>query len=237
LAILNLTDLNLTSTWAVAALFLFTSAFASAGDVFECTDPVGRFDDDQPVVVVATVNNDGETGQIDVAGVTYATDYTVIGFDRRWGSGGNDEIYEFLLLIKPNGDATYMNFGDDPDDYSMPDIQRFFCRFTTETRYQTSNTEAAADSGEMARYQFALLQKIMRNWVQPASALPGIECVIDVRQSRTGDVITATVGHCNGDAAVRRSIEEAVLQASPLPQPEDPNLFQRDLRITFKPEE
>ena len=94
----------------------------------ECTDPVGGFDDDQPVVVVATVNNDGEAGQIDVAGVTYETDYTVIGFDRRWGSGGNDEYYEFLLLIKPNGDATYINFGHDPDDNSIPDIQRFFCK-------------------------------------------------------------------------------------------------------------
>jgi len=96
---------------------------------------------------------------------------------------------------------------------------------------------AAMNSGAMARYQFALKQKIMRNWIAPASALPGIECVIDVRQLRGGDVITATVGRCNGDAAVRRSIEAAVFKASPLPEPSDPNLFQRDLRITFKPEE
>jgi colicin import membrane protein len=96
---------------------------------------------------------------------------------------------------------------------------------------------AAMSSGAMAKYQFALQQKIMRNWVAPASALPGIECVIDVRQSPAGDVISATVGRCNGDAAVRRSIEAAVFKASPLPEPEDRNLFQRDLRITFKPEE
>ena len=96
---------------------------------------------------------------------------------------------------------------------------------------------AAMSSGAMAKYQFALQQKIMRNWVAPASALPGIECVIDVRQSPGGDVISATVGRCNGDAAVRRSIEAAVFKASPLPEPEDRNLFQRDLRITFKPEE
>jgi colicin import membrane protein len=77
----------------------------------------------------------------------------------------------------------------------------------------------------------------MRNWAAPASASPGIECVIDVRQLRSGDVVSATVGRCNGDEAVRRSIEAAVLKASPLPQPEDPNLFNRDLRITFQPEE
>ncbi len=96
---------------------------------------------------------------------------------------------------------------------------------------------AAMNSGAMAAYQFALKQKIMRNWIAPASALPGIECVVDVRQLRGGDVITVTVGRCNGDAAVRRSIEAAVIKASPLPEPSDPNLFQRDLRITFKPEE
>lgn len=96
---------------------------------------------------------------------------------------------------------------------------------------------AAMNSGAMARYQFALQQKIMRNWVPPASAQPGIECIVDVRQLPGGDVVTVIVGRCNGDAAVRRSIEAAVLKASPLPRPSDPNLFRRDLRITFKPEE
>jgi len=96
---------------------------------------------------------------------------------------------------------------------------------------------AAMSSGAMQRYTFAIQQKIVRNWVAPASAQAGIECVIDVRQLAGGEVILATVGRCNGDAAVRRSIEAAVMKASPLPEPENPNLFQRDLRITFKPEE
>jgi colicin import membrane protein len=96
---------------------------------------------------------------------------------------------------------------------------------------------AAMNSGAMAAYQFALQQKIMRNWIAPASALPGIECVVDVRQLPGGDVVSARVGRCNGDDAVRRSIEAAVFKAAPLPEPSDPSLFQRDLRITFKPEE
>jgi colicin import membrane protein len=95
----------------------------------------------------------------------------------------------------------------------------------------------AMNSRGMAAYQYALQQTIMRNWAAPASAMPGIECVIDVKQLRGGEVVSATVGRCNGDAAVRRSIEAAVIKASPLPDPGDPNLLQRDLRITFKPEE
>lgn len=95
----------------------------------------------------------------------------------------------------------------------------------------------AMNSRGMAAYQYALQQKIMRNWAAPASAMHGIECVIDVKQLRGGEVVSATVGRCNGDDAVRRSIEAAVHKASPLPEPGDPNLFRRDLRITFKPEE
>jgi len=36
---------------------------------------------------------------------------------------------------------------------------------------------------------------------------------------------------------VRQSIENAVYRASPLPEPPDPALFQRNLTLVFKPNE
>ena len=39
------------------------------------------------------------------------------------------------------------------------------------------------------------------------------------------------------DAVVRRSIETAVYLASPLPTPSDPSVFDRDIRLTFRPED
>ncbi|HEX2139741.1 MAG TPA: cell envelope integrity protein TolA, partial [Woeseiaceae bacterium] len=66
---------------------------------------------------------------------------------------------------------------------------------------------------------------------------PGLECVINVRQVPGGEVISANIERCNGDAAVQRSIEAAVFKASPLPEPSNPALFERNLRITFKPEQ
>lgn len=96
---------------------------------------------------------------------------------------------------------------------------------------------AAMESGAMDRYRFAITRKIEQNWVRPASAVPGLECVINVRQVPGGQVISATIERCNGDAAVQRSIEAAVFKASPLPEPEDPSLFERNLIITFKPEQ
>jgi len=95
----------------------------------------------------------------------------------------------------------------------------------------------AMNSGALARYVYAIQQRIQRNWVEPPSAVAGLECVVNVRQLPGGEVVGATIGRCNGDDAVKRSIEAAVFKASPLPEPEDPTLFERNLRITFKPEQ
>lgn len=96
---------------------------------------------------------------------------------------------------------------------------------------------AARSPQAMAAYAYAIQQKVMRNWARPATARAGISCEVLVRQTRGGDVITVDIGDCNGDAAVRRSIEAAVNKASPLPVPTDPNLFEQNLRFFFEPTE
>jgi colicin import membrane protein len=95
---------------------------------------------------------------------------------------------------------------------------------------------AAENSPEMAAYQYRLSQDIRQAWNMPASATEETECVVRVRQARTGDVISANIVSCNGDDAVRRSILAAVQNASPLPLPENPDLFRADLRITLRPD-
>lgn len=96
----------------------------------------------------------------------------------------------------------------------------------------------AMNSNEMAAYQFALQQKVLRNWARPASARAGLDCLVQVRQSATGEVISANVVSCTGgDAAVERSIVAAVFNASPLPLPENAVLFDPNLRFRFIPEQ
>ncbi len=94
----------------------------------------------------------------------------------------------------------------------------------------------AWESGQLAQYQTMIKQKIERNWSKPPSARTGLECIVTVRQAPSGDVLDVNVDTCNGDAAVVRSIEAAVYKASPLPPPPDPDLFERNLRLTFRPE-
>src|SRR2546430_1488714 len=73
-------------------------------------------------------------------------------------------------------------------------------------------------------------------WLRPPTARPGIQCVLNVTQVPGGEVTQVSIGECNGDQAVRESIEAAVYRASPLPPPPDPALFDRNLKINFKPD-
>lgn len=96
----------------------------------------------------------------------------------------------------------------------------------------------ALQSGpQQASYIAAIQNRITRAWLRPASARPGIVCTIQVTQVPGGEVTSAHVTDCNGDEAVRQSVENAVYRASPLPMPPDPALFQRNLTLVFKPNE
>ncbi len=93
----------------------------------------------------------------------------------------------------------------------------------------------ARSSGAMNQYAAAIQQHVERQWNRPPSARPGLACEVNVTQSPTGTVLRVQVGECNGDQAVRQSIENAVQRASPLPLPSDMRLFERNLRFIFKP--
>jgi colicin import membrane protein len=60
---------------------------------------------------------------------------------------------------------------------------------------------------------------------------------VHVTQVPGGVVTGVQIGSCNGDDAVRASIEDAVRRASPLPMPSDADLFDRSLRFDFHPDE
>ena len=96
----------------------------------------------------------------------------------------------------------------------------------------------AVAAGPLAdAYRAALQSRIVQAWIKPPAAKPGIDCLVRVTQVPGGEVTHAQVTQCNGDAAVRQSIENAVYRASPLPTPPDPSLFHRTLILEFKPDE
>lgn len=83
----------------------------------------------------------------------------------------------------------------------------------------------------------AIAAHIMRHWRQPDSARAGLRCVVLVDQVPGGEVVSARITECNGDDAVRQSIEAAVFRAAPLPQPPETALFERRLELVFVPKD
>ena len=110
----------------------------------------------------------------------------------------------------------------------LADLQR---SLAAEDRAKVARSGAA-----LASWESQIAAKITRAWLRPPTARPGIECVLNVTQVPGGEVTQVSIGECNGDQAVRESIEAAVYRASPLPPPPDPALFDRNLKINFKPD-
>jgi colicin import membrane protein len=100
---------------------------------------------------------------------------------------------------------------------------------------QEEHAMAVRSSGALQSWLGQIAARIQRAWLRPPSAKPGIDCMVYVTQVPGGTVTDVRVGTCNGDAAVRESIESAVRRASPLPPPPDPSLFDRNLEIRFIP--
>ena len=99
-----------------------------------------------------------------------------------------------------------------------------------------AHSNSAASNEALASWRAQITAKITRGWLRPPTARAGLECDLYVTQVPGGEVTQVKLGQCNGDQAVRESIEAAVYRASPLPPPPDPALFDRDLKITFKPD-
>lgn len=97
---------------------------------------------------------------------------------------------------------------------------------------------AARNSDVAARWHASIVAKIARAWIRPPSARPGIECSVSVTQVMGGEVTAVRVNSCTGgDQALRESVEAAVYRASPLPTPPAGVPFERNLELTFAPNE
>lgn len=94
---------------------------------------------------------------------------------------------------------------------------------------------AARNSAQARQYADLIRARVERAWVRPPAARVGLECEVRVTQVEGGTVTGVRIGRCNGDDSVRQSIEAAVYRASPLPQPPDPALFERELIFNFAP--
>jgi colicin import membrane protein len=107
-------------------------------------------------------------------------------------------------------------------------------------RARLADEETRASAGFQslkASYVRAIQAHVEQRWYEPPGGTQGLSCTIYVTQIPGGEVVGMRFGACNGGAAVRQSIETAVRNASPLPAPPEPALFEREVQLVFTPKE
>ncbi len=95
----------------------------------------------------------------------------------------------------------------------------------------------AADSSIDAGYADKIRTKIKLNIVLPPDIKGNPEAIFEVVQLPTGEVLSAHLRKSSGHRAYDDAVERAILKSSPLPRPDRPEQFQRNLNLKFRPYE
>lgn len=96
---------------------------------------------------------------------------------------------------------------------------------------------ALGRSRALADYTAKIAQKIRGYIVLPNNIQGNPEAIFDVTQLPSGEVLSVKVRKSSGNRALDEAIERAILKSSPLPKPDDPKLFERELKIPYRPKD
>ena len=112
-----------------------------------------------------------------------------------------------------------------------------------EIRQQEAAARAAAEAERAAvltsEYQDLIRAQVASVWSYPPNVTRDLEVEVRLVMVPTGEVISATVTRSSGHEALDRSVEQAIMKASPLPVPDDIRVFEKNFRtltMKFRPE-
>ncbi|CAG4884882.1 Cell division and transport-associated protein TolA [Georgfuchsia toluolica] len=101
-----------------------------------------------------------------------------------------------------------------------------------------ANQAAAAHNKGLADYLTKIRGKIRGNIVLPPAINGNPESIFIVTQVLTeagGEILSVKLKTPSGNPALDAAVERAILKSSPLPKPDDPSLFERELSIKYRP--
>jgi len=92
--------------------------------------------------------------------------------------------------------------------------------------------------GEVDKYKSLMVQAIASHWIVPEGVDIGATCKLLINLAPGGVVLNVELTKSSGNLALDRSAQAAVLKASPLPVPEEHELFDkvRTINLTVRPE-
>ena len=83
----------------------------------------------------------------------------------------------------------------------------------------------------------AITQRVTQSWIRPPNTPDGLDCYVKITQLPSGQVVNAVMEQCNGNSVIQQSILTAVRKASPLPTPDNPDVFLRQITFEFNPDQ
>jgi colicin import membrane protein len=93
----------------------------------------------------------------------------------------------------------------------------------------------AAKARANADYIRRIQAKIKGNVAVPPEIAGNPEAIFDVVQLPTGEIIDTQLRKSSGNRAYDEAVQRAIIKSSPLPRPDSPDLFQRNLNLRFRP--
>lgn len=102
---------------------------------------------------------------------------------------------------------------------------------------QMQAEQEAAIKKARGNWVAAISRKVNAAWIRPPDTPQGLDCFVKITQLPSGQVVSVKMGQCNGNSVVVQSILTAVRKASPLPTPEDPQAFSRQITFEFAPDQ
>ena len=100
---------------------------------------------------------------------------------------------------------------------------------------QTGPPTLAGDPRAMDEWRTRIIAKVRPNIVIPSGIVGNPDAVFDVQLLPTGEVVSVKSRKSSGVKAYDDAVEHAIYKSSPFPVPPKGEVFQRDLRLTFRP--
>lgn len=97
-----------------------------------------------------------------------------------------------------------------------------------------NGTQSRQSRGIVNKYQALIIQAVSEHWIIPPQSNKKRYALLMIRLAPSGNVLDVQVTKSSGDLALDNSARAAVLKASPLPVPRDPQAFEPFRQFTMK---
>ena len=102
---------------------------------------------------------------------------------------------------------------------------------------QLARDASSARNKGLAEYEAKIRTKVRGNITLPEGLAGNPDAIFLVTQLPTGEVLSTKLVKSSGHRGYDEAVERAILKSSPLPRPDKPELFSRELRLTFRPKD